>query len=387
MAEVMVPPAAVAYRLLGPLEVIARGVPITLPKGNVAAVLAILLVRRNTVVSVDGITQALWGDDPPAAARSGVQVAVSSLRRAITAADLVDPVQTAPPGYRLVAPAGSTDLDDFVSHRTRARALLAGGDPAAASAHYRAALDTWTGEPLADLQHLRFAEEFAVAWEEERLTTLQERIDADLRAGRHELVIGELFGMTSRHPLRERLWAQLIAALYRAGRQAEALQAARSVRHVLLEELGIDPGPELQELERRVLRQERESWPAPAVAVAGPAGMETAIEAEEASRGILVDGDGRRYPVPRRGLRIGRAPDNDVILDGSRVSRHHAVVSDTGAEFVLSDLNSTNGTRVDGLRVLGMQPLSVGITVTIGGHVLQLQPNAPPDADVDHSDR
>jgi len=359
---------AVSYRLLGPLQMVAGGAPVPLPKGNAAALLAILLIRRNSVVGVDAMIAGVWGDDPPTAARSGVQVAVSSLRRAIRDAGLPDPVQTAPPGYRLVAPVGSADLDAFLAHRQQARAAAAAGNPEAASTLYRAALDAWSGEPLADLQQHRFAAEFAVAWSEERLVTLQERIDADLAAGHADHVVGELFGLTGENPLRERLWVQLITALYRVGRQADALDAARRVRAILADELGLDPGPDLQELERRVLHQQLDPL---APAAPAPAMLETVTEQDGPARAVLLDETGRGYPIGGRGLRVGRLADNDVVVDDSRASRHHAVLTDTGTGFVITDLNSTNGTRVDGQRVVGVHALTGACEITIAGQVFR----------------
>ena len=371
------PPPAASYRLLGPLQMLAGAIPVDLPKGNAAAALAVLLIRRNSVVSVDSMIAAVWDEDPPAAARSGVQVAVSALRRAIRDAGLTDPVKTAPPGYRLAASDDSTDLDAFLGHRTRARAAAAAGSPEAAAGLYRAALATWSGEPLADLQrHHRFAAEFAVAWDEERLVTLQERIDADLAAGHDEQVVGELLGLTRQHPLRERLWVQLITALYRVGRQAEALDAARAVRGILAEELGLDPGPELQQLERRVLRQEPVSYELLSAGrvAANPATMlQTVTEQNGPVRAVLVDGQGHRHPVGSRGLRLGRLPDNDVVVDDTRASRHHAVLTDTGTGFVVTDLQSTNGTRVDGERVFGVQVLTAGSEILIAGRTFRFE--------------
>ena len=354
---------AVAYRLLGGLQMLAHGVPVAVPNGNPAAVLALLVVRRNAVVSTDGLIEALWGEGAPSAARSGVQVAVSSLRRAIRAAGIPDPVETTPPGYRLTAPVGTVDVDAVARNRRRARTALAAGDPSSASAYYRAALDLWSGEPLTDLRNYRFAEDFAVAWGEERLTLLQERIDADLLAGHSQQVIGDLVGLTREHPLHEHFWVQLISALYRVGRQAEALQAARSVRRILAEELGIDPGAELQDIERRVLRQDVD--PEHVRLPPAPAALETVIEDEAPPRGMLIAADGRRYPIPARGLTIGRLTDNDIVVDDSKVSRHHAAVTDTGAAFLITDLESTNGTRVDGYRLAGAAALMDGTVITI----------------------
>lgn len=351
----------ITYQVLGAFAVAVDGRPITLG-GKPKALLAALLTSKNVVVSSSALIADVWNDEPPAAASSSLQVAASTLRKAIRAAGCPDPLETVAPGYRLRVEPGSIDLDLFLADRQQARSAMAVGDSWQAAAIFARALQRWSGPALADLAGLRFAEQFATGWEEERLATIGDRIECDLACGRAEDTVGELLRLTHAYPLREHFWAQLIKALNASGRQADALEAARRLRTVLAEELGIDPSPELQALEQRVLRQELE----PSRPAAGGGMLETITENAGPARAFLVDDHGRSFPVSAAGTRIGRMPGNDIVLDSGKVSRFHAVVMDTRTEFVVTDLNSTNGTTVSGERVIGNRVVQDAQVLKVG---------------------
>ncbi len=213
------------------------------------ALLAVLLLEPNAVISRDRLIDALWGDDPPETARNTVQVYISQLRKLLPEGTL----ETAPPGYRLVVEPAAVDLFEFIRLSAEGRAALAARDAAGAAERLRAALALWRGPPLADLAWEPFAQSEIVRLDELRLAALEDRIDADLALGRHGQLVGELEGLVAEHPLRERLRAQLMLALYRSGRQADALAVYQRARRTLVDELGIEPGESLRKLERAIL--------------------------------------------------------------------------------------------------------------------------------------
>ena len=230
----------VEFRVLGPVEAVVDGQPVPLPAGKPRALLVALLLTRNRVVPVHQLIDELWGDEPPDTAAKALQVYVSQLRKAIGA----DRVLTKTPGYSLRVEEGELDLDVFEREVREGRELLAAGDAEAASQRFEDALALWRGPAPAQL-------------EESRLAALEDRIEADLVLGRHARLISELEELVARYPLRERLRGQLMLALYRSGRQAEALDLYRRTRETLIDELGIEPSPELQELERAILQQDK----------------------------------------------------------------------------------------------------------------------------------
>ena len=219
-----------------------------MPGGKPKGLLAVLLINRNRVVSADSIADAIWDGDSPASYLGILQVYMSTLRRSLrtAGADGQAVITTQAPGYKLSVDDACVDLGRFTRWVAAGNELLRAERFAEASARYRAALAEWSGPALADLRGLRFADDFAVAVEEERLVALQSRIEADLACGMDSAVIGELTTLTGQHPLREPFWIQLITALYRLGRQADALDASRRIRQLLGDELGIDPSPPLR---------------------------------------------------------------------------------------------------------------------------------------------
>jgi DNA-binding SARP family transcriptional activator len=247
----------VEYRILGPLEVVGDGGPLPLGGSRERVVLARLLLSANQVVSSDALTEDLWSGAPPEGAAQALWVHISRLRKTLRGGGGDEALLTRPPGYVLRVGPEALDSACFETMVEQGRRLVADGDPAGAAAAFREALALWRGAALADVADAPFARAEAARLEEARLAALEERIDVDLACGRHGALVGELAGLTREHPLRERLWAQRMLALYRAGRQAEALRAYQEIRRHLGEELGIEPGEELRRLETAMLRHER----------------------------------------------------------------------------------------------------------------------------------
>jgi DNA-binding SARP family transcriptional activator len=242
----------VKFRVLGPVEVIVDGRPVSLPAAKPRALLAVLLLSRNRVVSIGQLVDELWGETPPDTATKALQGYVSHLRKALGAERVV----TKPPGYFLHVDEGELDLDQFEQLVREGRELLAAGDSKAAAKRLSEALELWRGTPFAEFESEPFARDAGARLEDARLAALEERIEADLALGRHARLVPELEELVAREPLRERPRAQLMLALYRSGRQADALELYRRTRETLSEELGIEPSLELQELERKMLQHD-----------------------------------------------------------------------------------------------------------------------------------
>lgn len=248
------------FRILGPLEVTAGDRLLALGGPRQRALLAVLLLHANEVVSTDRLIDALWGDSPPDTAHKALQGNVLALRKALEPDRKPDEawgrLVTQPPGYLLRVEPRDLDLERFEELAAEGRAALQGGDPARAAVLLREALGLWRGPPLADVAFEAFAQAEVTRLEEARLAGLEERIEADLALGRDAELVGELESLVAREPLRERLRGQLMLCLYRCGRQADALACYRHGREALVEGLGIEPGPALRELEQRILRQD-----------------------------------------------------------------------------------------------------------------------------------
>jgi DNA-binding SARP family transcriptional activator/class 3 adenylate cyclase len=236
------------FRILGPLEVWkdARALPLGGPRTR--SVLALLLLHADRVVSTDQLVDEIWGEEPPRTATTSLQNSISQLRKLLGP----DRLLTRPPGYVLHVEQDELDLQRF--ERLVAEARVA--EPEERAQKLRDALALWRGAPLADFGFESFAQGEINRFEELRFSVLEDRVDTDLELGRHGELIGELDSLVARHPLRERLRGQLMLALYRSGRQAEALQVYHDGRRALVDELGIEPSPELQALHAGILRQE-----------------------------------------------------------------------------------------------------------------------------------
>ena len=228
------------FLILGPVEVLDGGRAVPLPAGKPVALLRALLLNRNRVVGAEELIDELWGEDPPETAMKALQGHVSQLRKALGADRLV----TKPPGYSLRVEEGELDLDRFERLVRKGRERLAAGDAKAASRELESALALWRGP--------------APGLEERRLAALEDRIESDLALSRDSQLVAELETLVAQHPLRERLRGQLMLALYRSGRQADALEGYRRTRETLSGELGIEPSEELRELQHAILRHDPE---------------------------------------------------------------------------------------------------------------------------------
>jgi DNA-binding SARP family transcriptional activator len=242
------------FRLLGPLEVFDGARAVAIGSGKRRSLLALLVLHRNEVVSADRLIDELWGARPPATAAKGLQVYVSQLRKALqNGADRDGVLVTRANGYVLVLGPDDVDVHRFERSVDAGERALAAGELDRAAQRLREGLALWRGPPLADFTYEPFAQREIARLEELRLVALEQRIDADLALGRHAQVVGELEALVDEHPMRERVRGQLMLALYRCGRQAEALEAYRHGRRRMNDELGLELGPELRHLESGIL--------------------------------------------------------------------------------------------------------------------------------------
>jgi predicted ATPase/DNA-binding SARP family transcriptional activator len=284
------------FGLLGPVSATIGGEPIELGGLKRRALLAALLLEANRVVSRDRLIDALWGEEPPDTARNTLQVYVSQVRKLLPDGTL----ETASHGYRLAVDPATVDVFEFARLSESGRSALTIGDAAGAAATLRAALELWRGPALADVAWEPFAQAEVARLEELRLTALEDRIEADLALGRHGQLVAELEGLVADHPLRERLRGQLMLALYRSGREADALAVYQRARRTLVDELGIEPGESLRKLERAILAHD------------------TSLDAPQAT-----STSPRRVPTPPTPL-LGREAELDAVaalvrLDDTRL--------------------------------------------------------------------
>jgi DNA-binding SARP family transcriptional activator len=259
------------YRILGPLEAVDGERTLSLGGSRQRAVLGFLLLHGNQAVTRDVIVDELWGETAPPTAVKVLQNCISALRKELPGG--AERLRTLGGAYELRLEPGELDRDRFERLLAEGRAALAAGDEADAARQLHSALALWRGSPLADFSYERFAEDEIKRLDELHVAAVEDRIEADLALGRHVELVPELEALVSKHPLRERLRGQLMLALYRSGRQAEALDAYRSARRTLLAELGIEPGRALHELERAILAQE----PALDSPPSRPAAVESAL--------------------------------------------------------------------------------------------------------------
>jgi DNA-binding SARP family transcriptional activator len=242
------------FRILGALEIWDDGVALRVAGDRQRALLAILLLHEGVVVASDRLMDDLWGEALPGAGATALRVRVSQLRKALR--DDGELLASRAHGYALCIEPGQLDLHRFERLVGEGERALSSDDPALASDRLRDALALWRGPPLADFTYAPFAQTAILRLQELRLAAVELQIEADLALGRHAAIVGELETLVADQPLRERFWTQLMLALYRSGRQAEALAAYRTARGRLVDEIGIEPGPQLQSLERRILAQD-----------------------------------------------------------------------------------------------------------------------------------
>jgi ABC-type transport system substrate-binding protein/DNA-binding SARP family transcriptional activator/streptogramin lyase len=243
------------FGILGPLEVKHGATPVRVGGPRQRALLALLLCHANRVVSRDQLIDELLGDQPASSAERMLRVHVSRLRKALSEAeDAAEPrLRARPPGYVLYVADGELDMHRFDDLAAAGRQALAEGDPARAAALLREAESLWRGRPLADLESESFTRSEVQRLEALRLGLVEDRIESELAVGRHTALCSELERLVAEHPLHEGLRGQLMLALYRSGRQADALDSYRAARSLLVEELAVEPGPQLRKLQRAIL--------------------------------------------------------------------------------------------------------------------------------------
>jgi len=361
------------FGVLGPLQLIVDGTDVPLGATKQRAVLAVLLINRNRAVSIDSLIDAAWQQQPPPEARGSLHAHISRLRRLVGSggADPAAVLVSAHPGYRLNAADEECDIGRFAGEQKAGIQAAAAGRFEDASGHLSAALAEWRGPALEDLRDFQFVEAFAAALAEDKLVALTVRAEADIACGRAHSVVGELEALVAEHPYREPLWAQLITAYYLTERQYDALDTYGRLKATLADELGIDPGPTLQNLHQRMLRQEpldiKHAARATAKRAAETLQRRPKLGAESAVA-QLRDAAGRCYPLRGPATRIGRLADNDIVLDDDTVSRYHAVIVDTGTSFVVTDLHSANGVDVADQRIAPSATLADGDRIRICDH-------------------
>jgi DNA-binding SARP family transcriptional activator len=245
----------VQYRLLGPLEVHDGDRTVAIGGGRRRSLLALLLIHANELLSAERLIDHLWGERPTPTAAKSLQVHVSALRKRLGGGE-EGPLLTRGHGYLLRVDAEDVDSLRFEQWLEEGNRLLAAGDAPRAATRLDEALALWRGPPLAGLEYEPFAQQEIARLEEHRLVALESRAEARLALGEHTRLVGELASLVRAHPLRERFRAQLMLALYRSARQAEALEAYQDARRELAEQLGLEPGEELRRLERAILKQD-----------------------------------------------------------------------------------------------------------------------------------
>ncbi|MBY8882908.1 AfsR/SARP family transcriptional regulator [Actinacidiphila acidipaludis] len=323
------------FRLLGPLQITGEQGTVRVPPGRQELILAALLLEVNRVVSTDYLVDLLWNDEPPDTARTQVQICVSRLRKLFAGAGLDAAITTRPPGYVLIADSGCVDAAVFARLLAEARAAVKGGRDARAAELLRAAGELWLGDCMSGLASDTLRSK-ARQLDEERLTAIETRLDLELGLGRHHELVGEIQLLVHDHPLRERLRGQLMLALHRSGRQAEALEAYRVGRDLLADELGLDPGDELRRLEAAILSGDP-SLHAPAAAAApGPSSDESAGQASSpaatpASATVSALPAPAERPAPRDEVpRQLPADTADFVADDQQVALLEAVLTGDG---------------------------------------------------------
>src|SRR5439155_4525732 len=348
------------YRILGPLEVADEGEPVPLGRLKERLVLAILLLHANEFVSRERLIDELWGELPPPTAKKAVNVYVSQLRKALTR-NGHDPIATANGGYRLEVDTEQLDAAHLRQLLANARERTAAGELEAAAELLSEALALWRGPTLAGLLLESHGRDEVAQLDELRLTALMDRIDCDLALGRHEDVLGELHVLVGEQPLRERLRAQLMLALYRADRQAEALEAYQQARDVLVAELGIEPSPALQRLQKGILIQD----PALELPTGIAAPKALARPAQDAPTRLVLAED---HYLLREGMRrlLETNPDLEVAAVCEDLDSLLAAVEAERPDVVVTDIRMPPGNLDEGIRAsdrLRVEHPDIGVVV------------------------
>jgi DNA-binding SARP family transcriptional activator len=312
-------PVTIDIRILGPLEVSDETGPIALGGQRQRALLAVLALSPGRVVATDRLVDLLWGEGAPKTAMASLQNGIGQLRKVLGA----NVLETRAPGYVLRIEPEQVDANRFERSLEDARGLL----PQDRREHLVRALESWRGPALSEFAFQNFAQPEIRRLDELRLAAIAERIDADLELGRHGDVIGELEGLVAEHPLRESFLRQLMLALYRAGRQAEALDVYQAARTRFVDELGIEPGPELRQLQAEILRHEAGlTTTSAAVATDEDGDIVSALVAGRVVPVIGLDGAGDLAAKLASAFGV---PD-DRLIDLARVSQYVATMSGSG---------------------------------------------------------
>ena len=358
------------FRILGPLEVAEGTDVLPIPGGRERTLLARLVLSAGEVVAPERLIEAVWAGDPPAEPLAALQVHVSRLRRALRTggAGGPDPLLTRSGGYVLAVASDQVDALRFEALRRRAADARRRGEDGAAAAILREALGLWRGRVLADLPDPGFALGDIARLEEARLVALEDRLEADLVCGSHREIVGELEALTGQWPLRERLWALRMTALYRSGRRAEALRVYQDVRRHFAEELGLEPGAELRELEAAVLRQDP-GLGLPAGPAAGPGGAARAAGAAGPDRPRAAR-RGARPPLPHGPRLVGRETETEAL----EAELARAAAGEFRVVLVLADagvgksrlVGQFVADRAEGVAAMAGRAHTFGVTTSFG---------------------
>lgn len=366
---------AVSFRVLGPVAVSVNGIDLQLGGTKPRALLALLLTELNRPVATGRIIEALWGQDAPDRAPSTLQVHVSNLRKSLApaASSLADGelLRTQAPGYAIHADAATLDLSIFRALSAEGQAHARRGDHRAASNKFSAALNLVTGEPIADLLDEPFVTPVRAHLNQIIANARAARIETELALGRHREILHEIESSVAANPFDEHLRSLHMLALYRCGRQADALGAYQIARNVLVEELGVDPSPVLRELEKRILEHD----PTLLFSERQPFKNEFSTVLRSSvlipSAVLIIESEQDRVVrLEQPTTTIGRSEGNDIVLDDTQVSRLHAEVRVDAGMFHIVDKRSTNGTVVNGSRH-DEHRLQVDDVITIGRHRLR----------------
>jgi DNA-binding SARP family transcriptional activator len=363
--------------VLGPVELMYDDNVVDVPGPKQRAVIAALATAPGRAVSIDALLDAVWGEDLPDGVQHSLQQHVSALRKAVAAAGHPDPataIARKGPAYALVV--DGADSDDF--ERDASTAIAAGQrrDWSDASTVSASALAYWRGDAFADTRDAFLVQAAAARLDSMRVTVLETRFEAMLALGRAAEVLPQIRETVAMHPLHEQFRYELMLALYRSGRQADALAAYQSARNALVDQLGIEPGPALRGLEQAILEHSPELDLASANI---PASVYATIKEHDAGRPARLEcADGQVAFLTDDTALIGRDADARVHLLDGRVSRRHAEVVRSGSDYVVRDLGSTNGTSVNG-RSVDETALVHGDIISIGGVELRfLDPSIAP---------
>ncbi|WP_107764281.1 BTAD domain-containing putative transcriptional regulator [Nocardioides terrigena] len=362
--------ATVHVDLLGPVQVRVDDQVVAAGGPKLRAIVAMLALAGGRTVSVDDLLDGVWGENLPATARNTLQYHVAVLRKTLTAHGAGGRLTTRDPGYALTVETDATRFASLAASGTRAAAA---DDHEQAAASYAAALDVWQGNALADLREFEFAVARAVALEGQRLTCAEAWADAELACGRADAIVSALHDLVTENPTRERLWEQLMVALYRTGRQDAALSAYRSARQALDRELGVEPSARLVAVQQAILCHDPRLAPVPAQEPGGRPVRATSLVASgvPGSPPMLTGHGGVKVALTGAPVVLGRHGDCDLVLADEQASRRHAQVEAGADGFVLVDLGSTNGTYLNGTAVKAPVALTDGDTIVVGHTVVR----------------